>query len=389
MSSLFIPKVIRVGFVKRSDTYTKQLAYVIYYDEKGQIRKETSWEGWRDKGIDPEEFDNEPQDGFHLNKGIRRYKWSSFGSNRSMIRIYDSRGIEFEITPENLIGVLTETNCFKRGLEGKFVYAWLGKDLVLLPCSSQEYTEAVENTERRGKTISARDLMAGGCYTTKTNEQVIYLGRFLWFTWDSYGSKGRVSQKKHIFAHLEKSGPTHEKQDRFFPKSDARFLATLDSTDPVQNYAELMNELGKDVRSSTIEDWKKRPLKAKNIFDRTEANNKNSGNRLKRHSFTTMEGELITFWELHTVYVGSYYNAKHDAGIRGYSWDSTGTLNTRTLEYTRQNHRYYSFYNRETQATAHDEKTMREKLGACVEIDMVLSSGKKVHLKNINRLVLK
>lgn len=59
-SNLFIPNRIRVGFQTRNDTYTKKLAYVIYYDEKGKLRKEPSWNSWRDKKIDPEEFDNVP-----------------------------------------------------------------------------------------------------------------------------------------------------------------------------------------------------------------------------------------------------------------------------------------------------------------------------------------
>ena len=35
-----IPKVIKVGKQKRSDTYTGELAYVIYIDEKGKVRKD-------------------------------------------------------------------------------------------------------------------------------------------------------------------------------------------------------------------------------------------------------------------------------------------------------------------------------------------------------------
>lgn len=46
---IFIPKKINVGFQKRDDTYTGKLAYIIYYDETGKLRKETSWNGWRDK----------------------------------------------------------------------------------------------------------------------------------------------------------------------------------------------------------------------------------------------------------------------------------------------------------------------------------------------------
>ena len=39
---LMIPDRIKVGYQKRDDTYTKRLAYVIYYDHKGVLRKEKS-----------------------------------------------------------------------------------------------------------------------------------------------------------------------------------------------------------------------------------------------------------------------------------------------------------------------------------------------------------
>ena len=49
--SIFVPKKVNVGFQNRKDTYTGKLAYVIYFDENGKLRKEPSWQGWRDKQI--------------------------------------------------------------------------------------------------------------------------------------------------------------------------------------------------------------------------------------------------------------------------------------------------------------------------------------------------
>ena len=49
MNGCFIPKKIKVGFQERKDTYSGKLAYVIYYDEKNNLRKEQSWNSWRDK----------------------------------------------------------------------------------------------------------------------------------------------------------------------------------------------------------------------------------------------------------------------------------------------------------------------------------------------------
>ncbi len=82
MSNLFIPSKIKVGFQERQGTFTGKLAYVIYFDEKGKLRKETSWEGWRDSKIPAIEFENKPNSGYILNKGVQRggYHW---GSGRS------------------------------------------------------------------------------------------------------------------------------------------------------------------------------------------------------------------------------------------------------------------------------------------------------------------
>ncbi|VTS00459.1 Uncharacterized protein OS=Bacillus phage Bcp1 GN=Bcp1_227 PE=4 SV=1 [Gemmata massiliana] len=41
---LFIPDWIKTGFQNRQGTYTGKFAYVIYFDGKGTLRKETSWQ---------------------------------------------------------------------------------------------------------------------------------------------------------------------------------------------------------------------------------------------------------------------------------------------------------------------------------------------------------
>lgn len=77
MSTIFLPKKIKVGYRTREDTYTGRLAYVIYYDAKGKLRKETSWQTWRSstgygyegKPVkESHEFENVPTEGFVLNK---------------------------------------------------------------------------------------------------------------------------------------------------------------------------------------------------------------------------------------------------------------------------------------------------------------------------------
>ena len=246
-NKLFIPSKIKVGYQNRSDTYTKKLAYVIYYDEKGKLRKETSWEGWRDKNIPSEEFENKPHAGFTLNKDVQRSsEW--FGSGRNMIRVYDDRGIEFEIPCDNLIFILMTTDCLKRGLQGEFVYAWFGKELILLPTECEEYKTSLKFTELKSKKIPAKQLIPGCSYKTKNVEDLIYLGKFDFYTfgWDrSYNKKAEKVEKLFIFI---------DSNNRIYPLKNTSSLALQNSDVPVSNYAELMDVYNKSINSSPMKD---------------------------------------------------------------------------------------------------------------------------------------
>mgnify|MGYP000645532202 FL=1 len=196
-SSIFIPKTINVGYQNRSGTYTGKLAYVIYYDEKGKLRKETSWNSWRDKNIPNNEYDNVPTEGFVLNKKAGDYS-TGWDHRHAYCRVYDPRGFEFEITIENLLYILENANCIKgKGLEGEFVYGWDGKDLVLMPVESPDYKEISEFNKivHNNECIKAKDLIIGATYLTKDNESWIYMGKF-----DVYNQYGAWENKgKHFW----------------------------------------------------------------------------------------------------------------------------------------------------------------------------------------------
>lgn len=179
-TDIFIPSKINVGFQNRQDTYTGKLAYVIYFDEKGKLRKETSWENWRDKNISNEIYDNEPIDGFVLNKkvGGNNYSWNP---RQTYTRVYDPRGFEFEITIQNLLWILENCNCIKgKGLEGQFVYGWDGKELVLVPTESPDYKEiqAKNKIIHGNEFIKAKDLILGATYITLKGDKYVYMGKY-------------------------------------------------------------------------------------------------------------------------------------------------------------------------------------------------------------------
>lgn len=281
-TTIYVPKKIKVGFNKRSDTYTGKLAYVIYYDEKGKLRKETSWNSWRNKNIDPEEYDNEPTSGFVLNKKVGDYSGSWGNHRQAYCRIYDPRGFEFEITINNLLFILEHCTCCPgKGLEGNFVYGWDGKDLVLLPTNSPDYIEIEKYSKRvnERKTFKGKDLIIGATYLTKDNEEWVYMGRFdKWMCMKQYDydyndpSRSKYSYKiddswiKDSYINYAYNNENVGKYYWFiYPESDwkddriktfrslsGKIIDVIDEK-CVQNYADLYAELEKESSFSPVD----------------------------------------------------------------------------------------------------------------------------------------
>lgn len=246
-NKLYIPEKVVVGFRERGDTYTGKLAYIIYRDEKGKLRKEGSWNSWRDKNIETVEIDNTPQSNFVFNKGVQRCNYH-FGSGRSVIRIYDQRDIEFEISVDNLIGILMNTDVYKRDIVDDCVYAWSGKDLILLPTSSQEYKDSVEYTKKQYKKVSARDLIKGATYSQKKDDNnLIYVGRFDWYANEGWGHTKDPAHKgkKHVFYNPERN--------TFCTPAPTTQLAECVEEECVSNYAEVVDKFLAGENSSPIE----------------------------------------------------------------------------------------------------------------------------------------
>lgn len=273
-SSIFIPKTINVGYQKREDTYTKKLAYIIYYDETGKLRKETSWQNWRNKDISNDEFDNVPTEGFVLNKKVGDYS-SGWNHRQSYIRVYDPRNFEFEITVENLLYILENTSSIKgKGLEGEFVYGWDGKDLILIPTSSPDYKEIKEYNSiiHNKETIKAKDLIVGATYLDKDNNEYVYMGKY--DTYDSvyvYSKEERDNMRssddrwkseiknvgKRLWFATEPTYSYRNKKYSFsqFKTISKKFIKCKDSNCHV-NYAEIFDEMECDTNYSPVDNTK-------------------------------------------------------------------------------------------------------------------------------------
>jgi hypothetical protein len=175
---LFIPQKINVGFNNRDETKSGKLAFVTYFDDKGKLRKEDSWNSWRDQNIPNAIFENEPTEGFILVRNIKDTYWSYY-RRIEYVRVFDPRGFDFEITVPNLMFILQNTTCVNGKLEGSFVYAWDSKDLTLTPTASPDYKDWAElNNKRFNKTkLTTKDLVVGATYRNRKGDRLVYLGR--------------------------------------------------------------------------------------------------------------------------------------------------------------------------------------------------------------------
>lgn len=256
---LIIPETIRVGYQNREDTYTGKLAYVTYIDVKGVHRSEKSWNGWRDHKIKPKDFKNEPTTGFVLNKKVGGHSWG-WNPRQTYARVYDPRGFEFEIDIVNLLFILDETSSIKgKGLEGEFVYSWDGKNIVLLPVTSVNYTESFKFTELQAQKVVKKDMREGCLYRNKSNQTVMYLGRHEVFQYKNWRG-GATLTKMHVFRVLDNfeqewDGRGHTDAVFWFQKGFTKLASRL-SDEPESEFVNYCDELHQSryrTKASTLE----------------------------------------------------------------------------------------------------------------------------------------
>jgi len=235
-NDIFIPEKIKIGYQKRTDTYTGKLAFITYYDESGILKRENSWNEWKDSKIPVDDFKNEPLSGFVLNKQAGGCSTGWNNHRKTYCRVYDPRGFEIEITIENLLYILENTNSMKgKGLEGDFIYGWEGVKLVLIPTCAPDYSEiiAYSDLRKRNSYIEEKDLIIGATYRSIKNETLIYMGKFEYH--ETYTLRCE-KQKKPAFYFWDGL------QFTLFVNLSKKIIACIDDS-CVSNYSELFKEL--------------------------------------------------------------------------------------------------------------------------------------------------
>lgn len=248
-TTMFIAETIKVGFQARYDTYSERLGYVVPMDNNGKFRKEKSFEKWCNPKLKPQQFQNTPTSGFVLNQrvGGENRGWKH---RKTYVRVYDPRGFEVEISVDNLLYILEHTSSIVgKGLEGEFVYAWEGTELILLPTNAVDYKESLAYTEKERKQeyLTGKQLVVGGVYLSKDNVQLIYLGKHYEYTLHSaYSTSYKVfksSTKRFYFAVLNRdTGKEGEFKIEKFPSLNKKIIDVIDENQHVQ-YGDIMDYL--------------------------------------------------------------------------------------------------------------------------------------------------
>lgn len=175
-----IPTKHYVGMVKRAND-TLPLGFMTPYGEDAAAKKRMatvdSWAGQGYYGntnkIEAQTIDNVPLSGFRLTSSIR----SSDYGGADKWRIEDPRGFELEITSGNLARLLSIGMVDKGEIIDQCVWGRYGANNILLSTATDEYKDAVKNTEVAGKSALWSEVKPGDTVVLQNTVRGVWLGR--------------------------------------------------------------------------------------------------------------------------------------------------------------------------------------------------------------------
>jgi len=152
-------------------------------DKAAEKRKETGihWALEHSESYDKdisertESFPNLPRDGFRIAKAVKRTGWN--GGN-VVWRIEDPYGFTVEIQSGNLQNILESCTVDKGLIFGKCVWARDGASNILLPMDTEEYRQAIRNTENLKVSFNPDDVPLGSTVKLRNGKNMIWLGQF-------------------------------------------------------------------------------------------------------------------------------------------------------------------------------------------------------------------
>lgn len=167
------------------------------------------------------EHDNVPLPGFTLHD-VGKKNWSSTDSTWLVI---DPRGFLVRITQENMVNILVVTGITEGLIQQRCVWARENSQstMMLIPTSSPEYIEAIENTEILEAKVNMKDVEIGDTVLLQNKLKGTYLGvQSLYCTMDTASTKGNFKVQASLRRQVVEVSP-----GRFHYQTDAKILKVL------------------------------------------------------------------------------------------------------------------------------------------------------------------
>lgn len=252
---LVIPTELHVGFQYANKVYNSELrkyetvdnsllGFATYVDAKGVLRKEHSWESWRDKTISAKTFENKPLTNFSIGN-VKKRSTDWFGSGRHVWRVLDPRGFELEITSENLQAIIDQCDINSGVIDGELIWVWspAGK-MALIPVESEDYKAATEFTKiTKAKAISKKDYGSGDMVMTSKGDVVQFIGEYFVLQSNStYKNSESVSTLKYVKRAVVRRGDKLEYYPGFKVVEVINKLALVDNEKLYKEYLNLFND---------------------------------------------------------------------------------------------------------------------------------------------------
>jgi len=188
------------------------------------------------------EYDNKPLPGFTIeDHGRKRYSTSTTTYN-----VIDPRGFKVEITSENLIDIVQISGITEGLIQDKCV--WVRHDsrtgMILLPIISEDYKEAVQNTELLDNKVKISAVQIGDTVITQGGQTGTFMG-----TLSLYGplAEGTGSLRDVYQPQSFLRRQVIKIDDWYYYATDTKILSVIDKTDKPMTKEESAKLINKDL----------------------------------------------------------------------------------------------------------------------------------------------
>lgn len=169
----YIPNELYVGF--RSDSEDTLTCFMTpYAKDSAFTKRKKTIDDWASKEMNSLIVENKPQNGFRLVDTSRRYR-----TNNVLFRvIHPEFGAEFEISAENFMEILQNSDVIKGEIQEKLLIIREGAKNILVIENSPQHLGS-SNVDEKGKEIflSKNDYKVGDRISVKGMGDVIYFGK--------------------------------------------------------------------------------------------------------------------------------------------------------------------------------------------------------------------